>query len=356
MIYLKPELFVALDTPDGVQAALQNAINLEHSTIPPYLYALYSLKAGSNTEIRERISSVVKEEMLHMTLACNVLNALGGTPQIDGSNFVPSYPGPLPGGIENGLKVRLAPFSLDLVLTEFMQIEQPENPLVFPEIALAEMAAAPRTIGQYYAGIKQSIIALGDNAFAKPPRNQITEPFSNLVKVTDVQSAVSAIDLIVEQGEGTPQSPLDDPAHFDPNRFDYTQLAHYYRFAEIVHGKQLIPNPKATPQTPPGQRFQFKGLPIVFAPADVYAAPSNPQRADYPAGSLSRLACDKFNFTYTSMLRSLNAMVNGQPDEFDTAESLMISLRSQAIDMMSGKTTGGIDTGPTFEYQPLDPA
>jgi hypothetical protein len=343
MIFLKPELFAGLDTLGGLKRALQSAINLEHSTIPPYLYALYSLKRGTNTEIATRIRSVVLEEMLHMTLACNVLNALGGTPRIDGSDFIPAYPHTLPGGIENGLTVGLAPFSKELVLSIFMQIEEPERPLVFPEVALLEMAAAPRTIGQFYAGIKQAIVAAGDDAFVKPPRNQVTDPFDALVAVSDVDSAVKAIDLIVTQGEGTQDSPLDPAMDF----------AHYYRFAEIVHGKQLIPNPNATPKTPPDQRFHFAGPVIPFTPGDVYAVPVNPKRADYPPAA--QHVCDKFNFTYTSMLKSLNATVNGQPDQFQAAEDSMHSLRSQAIAMMAGTSTGGVPTGPTFEFQAVDP-
>jgi hypothetical protein len=39
---------------------------------------------------------VVIEEMLHMTIAANVLNAVGGHPAIDRPDFVPNYPEDLP--------------------------------------------------------------------------------------------------------------------------------------------------------------------------------------------------------------------------------------------------------------------
>src|SRR5688572_31316287 len=77
MITLRPELVAALSI-GGVPAicdALQQAIELEHSTIPPYLYALYSLDENLNGEIADIIQSVAVEEMLHLTLAANVLNA-----------------------------------------------------------------------------------------------------------------------------------------------------------------------------------------------------------------------------------------------------------------------------------------
>src|SRR5687768_4726057 len=96
---VSPEIMSKLAQGDkkSVLSAIQDAIKLEHSTIPPYLYALYSLKEGNNQGIIDIIQSVVIEEMLHMTLACNILNALGGTPEIDTPSFVPTYPGTLPG-------------------------------------------------------------------------------------------------------------------------------------------------------------------------------------------------------------------------------------------------------------------
>ena len=42
------------------------------------------------------IRSVVIEEMLHMALACNLLNAVGGQPEIDRAGFVPLSGSPCP--------------------------------------------------------------------------------------------------------------------------------------------------------------------------------------------------------------------------------------------------------------------
>src|SRR5262249_44844149 len=75
---------------------LQSAIELEHATIPAYLQALYSIKHDQNRVVAALIRSIVVEEMLHMTIAANVMNAIGGEPVINKPNFVPIYPGPLP--------------------------------------------------------------------------------------------------------------------------------------------------------------------------------------------------------------------------------------------------------------------
>jgi hypothetical protein len=107
---------------------LQKAVELEHSTIPPYLTAMFSLKPGVNRKIGELIRTVVVEEMLHMTIAANILIATGGGPQINTADFVPDYPGPLPMNIGD-LKVGIEAFSIQLVENIFMAIEEPEDPI-----------------------------------------------------------------------------------------------------------------------------------------------------------------------------------------------------------------------------------
>ena len=51
---------------------LQTAIELEHSTIPPYLAAYFTINDKTNAFATETIRSVFMEEMLHMSLACQV--------------------------------------------------------------------------------------------------------------------------------------------------------------------------------------------------------------------------------------------------------------------------------------------
>ena len=81
---------------------LQYAVGIELATIPAYLYALYSIEEGTNTAVAEVIQSVALEEMLHMTLAANVLNAIGGEPSPDPvtgpevRNPIPVYPAMVP--------------------------------------------------------------------------------------------------------------------------------------------------------------------------------------------------------------------------------------------------------------------
>jgi hypothetical protein len=349
MIHLQAQLFADLKAggKEPLINALQRAVELEHSTLPTYLYALYSLDPIKNGGIVGIVKSVIIEEMLHMTLACNVLNALGGRPVIDRPDFIPTYPGPLPGGVESDLIVHLAPFSSEQLLN-FMKIEEPEDPLQFP--VLEALAAPPPrlTIGQFYAAIKGQIIALGDGAFSSAPRNQIGPDLMECaVVVTSVETANEAIDIIVQQGEGTKDSPLEAASS--------EEVAHYYRFAEIYHGKRLIKNPNAGPDTSPDQRFVYGGAVVPFDPAGVFPVPTDPKAANYPAGSAARHVCDTFNYTYTSLLKSLHDTFNDRPHQIHSALGLMMSLKQLAEDMMSGSNPSGVNVGPSFEYQPITP-
>ena len=98
-------------------------MQLEHATIPPYLTALYSLHPGNNSDALHILRVVVVEEMLHLTLVANVMNAVGGTPDLTQPDFVPAYPAYLPDG-EKDFQVDLQPFSKDAVKT-FLKIERP---------------------------------------------------------------------------------------------------------------------------------------------------------------------------------------------------------------------------------------
>ncbi|XP_013410453.1 uncharacterized protein LOC106173762 [Lingula anatina] len=92
---------------ENLRTLLQQAMELELSTIPPYLTALMSIKEGFNVEIGRRIKSVVVQEMLHMALVGNLLNAVGGSPSIASTLNAPLYPSKLPGGVRPDLVVSL---------------------------------------------------------------------------------------------------------------------------------------------------------------------------------------------------------------------------------------------------------
>jgi hypothetical protein len=335
MLLMKPELVARLDTPDGLRRALEQAIKLEHATLPPYLYAMFSLMPGSNVEIASLLHGIVMEEMGHMALACNLLNAVGGSPQISTPEAIPTYPGPLPGTVEGQLTVNLAAFSIEHVRDTFMVIEAPEEPIVF-EDAVAEK---PLTIGEFYALILAAIKEASPSVFVDPPRRQVVGVLPGVIAVTNLASATTAIETIVEQGEGTKTSPVGDKD---------AELAHYYRFEEIAEGKKLVPD--ATKKPP--WTFDPK-QPIPFEATKVYPAMCNPKTEAFPAGSQVRRECEAFNRKYTIMLELLHETFNGT-DKLSEAIGLMETLKAQArvlMTMPSG-VKAGKNAGPSFEYQP----
>src|SRR5690242_9120195 len=99
MITLQRSLLANLrrvdDPKQGLLDALQAALQLEQATLPPYLYAFYSLDPEKNTTIAELLQSVFMEEMLHIALVANLLNAAGGQPVLASFDTAPKYPGPL---------------------------------------------------------------------------------------------------------------------------------------------------------------------------------------------------------------------------------------------------------------------
>jgi rubrerythrin len=348
MIRLRSSILKGALRPKRAQdlwPALQHAVELEHSTIPLYLYALYSLDASANSEIAAIIQSVVVEEMLHMTLASNLLNALGGSPSIDRRGFIPKYPGPLPGGVQSDLTVHLAPFSMQQ-LDAFLQIEEPEDPIRFQSPAVMNTLPEEITIGQFYLAILAGIESLGNGAFVKPPRNQLgPDLMPESVVVHDVKTAKAAITTIIDQGEGTRRSPLEMVG---------TGYAHYYRYMQIRKGHLLVRNRKRT--LPPDQQYSYTGAPVPFNRKGVYAAPTDPSSANYPPGSAQAFANDNFNYTYTSLLSTLHTMFNGRntKDQFHRVIGLMMSLEEQAIGMMSGTASPALFIGPSFEYRAVN--
>jgi Ferritin-like len=346
MIELQPAVMAGLNQPlpdpDVIRDKLQFAIELEHATIPLYLYALYSLDAQKNRDIARIVQSIVIEEMMHMTLAANVLNAIGGTPRLDHPDFVPKFPGPLPGGVQAQLNVHLAAFSMPQ-LDVMLEIEQPEHPIAFPA---ASIGAPPVTIGLFYSAISEAIAAHGPALFVAPPFRQIgPDLMDGAIVVTDVATAQQAIQIIIDQGEGTSTTPLDAVGG---------DLAHYYRLNQIAKGHRLVPTP-GRGQAPEDQ-YAYSGAPITLDPGGVYPVATDP--GPYAPGTAEAAANDNFNYDYTGLLKCLEAMFLGDAttEQMDTALGLMYSLKGQATAMMAGQPDPTKHFGPTFTYQPTNPS
>ncbi|MGS2641454.1 ferritin-like domain-containing protein [Streptosporangium sp. LJ11] len=309
-----------IDTLAGLREHLQWAIELEHATLPPYLTALYSLDPERNPAAVEVVSSVFVEEMLHLALAANLLNAVGGAPRLDTPEMLPPHPRKLPHG---DLELSLVPFGPE-ALEMFLRLEQPAPPGAPPEDDNYE------TIGQFYAAIEQGLRYLCDTlgekeVFSGDPARQVSDGHfrhtgGRLVAVTDLASALDALEEIVEQGEGTARSEVWDG--------DQDEVAHYYRFMELKLGRRYRRGD--TPESGPTGEKLSVDLTGVFL--------LTPNPAD-------RAAQEEFNHTYCAILHLLEVAFNGSPTMLAVATGEMYALRAQAQKLMR---LGG----PTFEYVP----
>lgn len=322
----------------------QWALEIEHSTIPPYLCALYSIKDGHNSQSAQIIKSVVLEEMLHMTLVSNVLNAIGGHPSCSYKEFVPKYPTGLPHS-NNSFQVQLEKFSKPAIKT-FRRIELPEKHKELGiQFAITEIPKYD-TIGEFYQALAlelKEVAAMGD-IFTGDYSRQITPDHyygggGEAIPVTDLDSAMKALEEIVGQGEGVDGGILDNDQAF--GQFD--ELAHYFRFDEIYKERKYTESdsPKSGPT----------GAELKVDWDQVYPMQLNPKMADYPKGSELWNKTYEFNRTYMALLKELDNAMNGEPQRLLQAVTGMYDLKYKAIELMKIPFGNGeMTAGPSFEY------
>ncbi|XP_078360554.1 uncharacterized protein LOC144644874 [Oculina patagonica] len=286
-LFGEPQHFYSVE---NLRKDLQIALELEHSTIPPYLTALASIKKSYNLEIQSVIKTIVIQEMMHMALVANILNAVGGKPSLYSKDFIPHYPSRLPGGVQPDLVVPIEKMSLALIRNIFMKIEQPElevehissfrhafsykrrlegkiveaghckkseegircpeeNKLAvqpqgsFPGDDTRAMVKNHNTIGGFYNEILNTLGNLteygrNNSIFTGDQSKQVdTKDWSvhgHTLKVYDYLTAVEAIQDIVEQGEGS--SPCNPAFWNKENRED---LSHYFLFYSIAEKHEI---------------------------------------------------------------------------------------------------------------------
>jgi hypothetical protein len=292
---------------------LQGALELKYAVIPAYLTALFSLRDGANTMIREILHGTVVDEMLHVALVANILNAIGCSPILSGQRLVFSYPARLPldaTGVEVGLKK----FSLELVRDVFMAL----NRRGFRARGSRSASAADRpstTVDQFYGAIIGKFEELGDQIFVGDPALQFVDGISyserELFQVTDAASAIRALRLVSGERD-----------------IGFGRSARSRRVDKNVSG-------------------QWRDA---FDPAGVIDIVENSRAAMYAPGSPVRAAVDTFNLTYCSILAALNDAFNGRPERYEFAVSSMYQLTSLARSIVTIDRGDGTFAAPSFEW------
>ncbi|MEU4744578.1 ferritin-like protein [Actinosynnema sp. NPDC023658] len=366
-----------IQTIEELHEYLYKGLQLEHATLPPYLTALYSLHPGKNSDAWHVIRVVAVEEMLHLTLVANVLNAVGGTPNLTRPGFVPNYPTRLPSGPDY-FEVHLRPFSRE-ALDTFLKIEKPAQaasekdrvvPMDWVALGLMSNGSAPPpdtlaeleesgailglvpgeptqrfgSIGEFYEEIVRGINHLEDQAreagrtiFTGDPARQVTSEYfysggGDVIKVTGRDTAVAALALVAEQGEGLHGAIFDNQ----------DEIAHYYRFQQLELGKYYQKGDEPGDPSGPALHVDWDA---------VYPVKPDIKLADLEGDPEVLAAAKGFNQSYATFLTSVNLAYNGQPELLLKAVWEMFSIRDSMNRLIRNPLTGhpGANAGPTFE-------
>lgn len=323
---------------------LQQALEVELFTIPPYLTALYSIIENTNLASVEVIQSVVMEEMLHAILVSNIMNAVGATPRVaagkGGKGPVRTeYPAQTP-HMDRPLIVDLLPFSRAAV-SAFIEIEKPDVP--------AEdwsKSGGIETIGQLYAKLRNALVAASEEVgeaklFSGDPKKQFeAEDYygggGRLAPIKYLADALAAIEIIAEQGEGrvSMTNLTGDDVRFGQPK----EVAHFFRFKEICAGRYYDQDDDVKLPTGPRLKVDWTAVRPIVRPASKVS----------PDGLDAVLAA--FEQTYTDLLEKLDSAFNGNKSVLEDAVWVMQRLKVQAIEIMRIDIGGGKTCTPPFWF------
>ncbi|WP_113701969.1 ferritin-like domain-containing protein [Nonomuraea lactucae] len=355
---------------------LRDAAAIELAVMLQYLYAAYSvpthgagleyvrrgawtpeqlrLACGDGGEtldegIRSMLLNIAREEMIHFLLVNNIITAVGEpfhVPRIDFGTVNHELPVPLDFSLE-----RLGPGSVE----RFVQIERPED--LVGEVRRGDTAAPASfddrhpyaSLSELYADIREGLQRVPDlflvdrgrgggehHLFLRESLNRHHPDYQ--LEVDDLSSALFAIDVITEQGEG---------GVLGPRTAERSHYASFLRISDLLRGAP------AAGTRPGGERWS-PAYPVVRNPTLGEGNPAMETVTDPDARSVMRL----FNRSYFMALQLMVQHFGERPDESLRRSDLM----NAAIDMMTGlmrplaellvtlpSGRRGMTAGPSFE-------
>jgi hypothetical protein len=357
-----------IETREQLIHTLTEAAEIEHNLLCSYLYAVFSMKRAGETGLtppqaevverwRKTILKIALEEMAHLACVNNLLIAVGGAPHFDRPNF-PVAPGYHPADVI----VRLTPLDA-ATLDHFIFLERPEGKHMEDgegfyasgaqrEVAVEGITPSAEdypTVGALYdsiaLGFRTLADRLGEVALIDPDgRCQLdtqTVKLPNITRVTDLATALSVVEQIKEEGEGSTSAGAD--SHFD-------------RFQAIRAEWRSIKadDPDFCPAWPAGHD------PVMRRPVDKSSRVwiTDPKAAAY---------LDLANATYGTMLSVLAQTFSiAEPDKRSLLMKVSVELMEASASvsvalarMPAGKSHLGVNAGMTFAvprnsaYRPL---
>ncbi|MFI9719671.1 ferritin-like domain-containing protein [Streptomyces sp. NPDC052396] len=359
----------AITTRGRLWEVLKQAAALELAVMLQYLYAAFSVPAhGAGLEyvrrglwtprqlrlacgqggetaddgIRGALLNVAREEMIHFLLVNNIIMAMGEPfhiPDIDFATLGAHLPVPLDFALE-GLSIGS--------VQRYTALEQPAPP---PGDGQAP-GSGWGSISELYAAVRQGLcrvpglflvekgrgggehhLFLRESVNARHPDYQL--------EVDDLSSALFAVDLITEQGEGgvLDRSPAAEPSHHQT----------FLRIGELLAAERVPgPHGRLLPWSPAYPVLRNPTLGAGDAAKDPLTAPQ--------ARAVARL----FNRSYQLMLQLMAQHFGESPDAslrrsrlmnaaIDVMTGVMRPLAEVLVTMDSGRR--GRTAGPTFELE-----
>ncbi|CAE7234188.1 unnamed protein product [Rhizoctonia solani] len=210
-------------TLEDLKKHCSTATILELHTIPIYMFSAYGAKPEASAAAR-KIIGVVKQEMLHLGLAGNILAAIGGTPTLYGLKSTPEYPCQI---FYDPIDLHLMPPSQDAI-ESFVRLEAPTQ---VPDRPRGNILPGYPSIGAFYESLTKGIKIIQDEmekegkALFDPQytNRQFTDddgayPDGGMTQIKTLKDALDAMELIIEQGEGTqvttPAAPGEETSHW----------------------------------------------------------------------------------------------------------------------------------------------
>ncbi|MEU7150755.1 ferritin-like domain-containing protein [Streptomyces sp. NPDC045456] len=330
---------------------LRDAATIELAVMLQYLYAAYSvpthgagleyvrrgtwtpeqlrLACGDGGEtldegIRSMLLNIAREEMIHFLLVNNILTAVGEpfhVPRLDFGTVNHELPVPLDFSLE-----RLGPGSVE----RFVQIERPED--LVHDVRRGDTPAAPAphddrhpyaSLSELYTDIREGLHRVPDlflvekgrgggehHLFLRKSVNRHHPDYQ--LEVDDLSSALFAIDVITEQGEG---------GVLDARTAEHSHYASFLRISDLLCGAP------ATRARPGGERWN-PAYPVVRNPTLGQGNAAMETVTDPDARSVMGL----FNRSYFMALQLMVQHFGECPDASLRRSDLM----NAAIDMMTG--------------------
>jgi hypothetical protein len=342
-----------IDTREELINVLTEAAELEHGLLCQYLFAAFSMKRHTSENVtwpqlelirgwEAHILRVAREEMAHLGTVSNLLTAIGAAPQFRRPNFPQParyFPEPTPSGARH-VEFALEPFSAR-ALDRFIRFEMPEDELDKETIAPDPIKYV--TVGDLYGQIREAFESMDEEElFIGPRAAQDTDDWSanlSLLNVVDRDTAVQAIEFIIEQGEAAPQkSPASHWATFMRVREALRDEAE--RDPNFAPARPVVCNPLTREHHDSSPRDT--GITIIADPDTLEVA-------------------ELFNAVYGSMMLMLMQFYAFAGEAFEQREGLRATIRQMMsgvvrplgevlTQMLASPDLPGMTAGPGFEF------